>query len=128
MNKRNVLYAQSGGVTSVINATATGVIQAVSKSKKINRIFAAKNGILGVLREEIYDVSKENVKEIEKLLFTPGGAFGSCRYKLKNFKEQKKEYLRKQHPDNIPLMQSIKKTMDPNNIMNPGKVFDLNKE
>tara|TARA_B110000014_G_scaffold258716_1_gene245272 strand:- start:4388 stop:5644 length:1257 start_codon:yes stop_codon:yes gene_type:complete len=94
MNKKNAIYAQSGGVTSVINATATGVIQAVSKSKKINRIFAAKNGILGVLREEIYDVSKENVKEIEKLLFTPGGAFGSCRYKLKNFKEQKKEYLR----------------------------------
>jgi len=94
MNKKNAIYAQSGGVTSVINATAAGVIQSVNKSAKIGKIFASKNGILGVLKEEIYDLSKENPTEINKLLYTPGGAFGSCRYKLKNYEDQRDEYTR----------------------------------
>ena len=94
MNKKNAIYAQSGGVTSVINATASGVIQAALKSKKINKIYAAKNGILGVLKEELFDINKESSKEINKLIYTPGGAFGSCRYKLKDFKDQAKEYAR----------------------------------
>ena len=94
MNKKNAIYAQSGGVTSVINATASGVIKAALKSKKINKIYAAKNGILGVLKEELFDIDKESSKEINKLIYTPGGAFGSCRYKLKDFKDQAKEYAR----------------------------------
>ena len=94
MNKKNAIYAQSGGVTSVINATAAGVIKTVLRSNKINKIYAAKNGILGVLREELFDISKENLKEINKLIYTPGGAFGSCRYKLKEFKDQENEYSR----------------------------------
>ena len=94
MNKKNAIYAQSGGVTSVINATAAGVIKTVLRSNKINKIYAAKNGILGVLREELFDISKENLKEINKLIYTPGGAFGSCRHKLKEFKDQENEYSR----------------------------------
>lgn len=94
MNKKNAIYAQSGGVTSVINATAAGVIETALRSNKINKIYAAKNGILGVLREELFDISKENLKEINKLIYTPGGAFGSCRYKLKEFKDQENEYSR----------------------------------
>ena len=92
MKKRNVLYAQSGGVTAVINATAAGVIEAARKSKEIGKIYAAKNGILGALKEEIIDTSLESAKEISKLKHTPGGAFGSCRYKLKDPKENKSEY------------------------------------
>tara|TARA_B110000196_G_C21088800_1_gene636445 strand:- start:1 stop:1257 length:1257 start_codon:yes stop_codon:yes gene_type:complete len=94
MNKKNAIYAQSGGVTSVINATAAGVIETALRSNKINKIYAAKNGILGVLREELFDISKENSKEINKLIYTPGGAFGSCRHKLKEFKDQENEYSR----------------------------------
>ena len=94
MNKKNAIYAQSGGVTSVINATAAGVIETALRSNKINKIYAAKNGILGVLREELFDISKENLKEINKLIYTPGGAFGSCRHKLKEFKDQENEYSR----------------------------------
>tara|TARA_Y100000590_G_scaffold122407_7_gene140125 strand:+ start:1630 stop:2895 length:1266 start_codon:yes stop_codon:yes gene_type:complete len=94
MKKRNVLYAQSGGVTSVINATAAGVIEAGRKSKEIGKIYAAKNGILGALREEIIDTSVESAKEISKLKYTPGGVFGSCRYKLKDPKESISEYQR----------------------------------
>ena len=94
MKKRNVLYAQSGGVTAVINATAAGVIEAARESKKIGKIYAAKNGILGALKEEIIDTNLESAKEISKLKHTPGGAFGSCRYKLKDPKENKSEYQR----------------------------------
>ncbi len=94
MKKRNVLYAQSGGVTAVINATAAGVIEAARESKEIGKIYAAKNGILGALKEEIIDTSLESAKEISKLKHTPGGAFGSCRYKLKDPKENKSEYQR----------------------------------
>ena len=95
MNKpANAFYAQSGGVTSVINASACGVIQTVNKSSKINKVLCGKNGILGALNEELFDTSKEKKSEIAKLRQTPGGAFGSCRFKLQDPIKQKKEYLR----------------------------------
>ena len=94
MKTRNAIYAQSGGVTSVINSTAAAVIETCAKSKKIGKVYAGKNGILGVLREDLIDTSKEAKSEIKKLIYTPGGAFGSCRYRLKDFKEQKREYQR----------------------------------
>ena len=94
MNKRNVLYAQSGGVTSVINATAAAVIETANKSKRIDRVFAGKNGIVGVLREDLIDTSLEDKSELKKLIHTPGGAFGSCRYKLQDFNINKREYKR----------------------------------
>ena len=94
MKTRNAIYAQSGGVTSVINSTAAAVIETCAKSKKIGKVYAGKNGILGVLREDLIDTSREEKSEIKKLIYTPGGAFGSCRYRLKDFKEQKREYQR----------------------------------
>jgi 6-phosphofructokinase 1 len=95
MNKHaNAFYAQSGGVTSVINASACGVIETASKSSKINKVLCGKNGILGALNEELFDTSKEKKSEIAKLRQTPGGAFGSCRFKLQDPIKQKKEYLR----------------------------------
>ena len=94
MKNRNVLYAQSGGVTAVINATAAGVIETGRKSKRIGKIFAAKNGILGALNEELIDTSLESDKEIAKLKHTPGGAFGSCRYKLQDPEINNNEYKR----------------------------------
>ena len=84
MKAKNAIYAQSGGVTSVINATAGGVIEAARKSKRINKLFAGKNGIRGLLREDIIDTSIEDIVEIKKLQHTPGGIFGSCRHKLKD--------------------------------------------
>jgi 6-phosphofructokinase 1 len=92
--KKNAFYAQSGGVTSVINASACAVILEAKKSKQIGKVFAGKNGILGALREELIDTSKESKKFIENLQFRPGGVFGSCRYKLKGIDESLKEYLR----------------------------------
>ncbi|MBM7093218.1 hypothetical protein JTP67_32900, partial [Streptomyces sp. S12] len=77
----NLLYAQSGGVTAVINATAAGVIEA-ARARKV-RVLAARNGILGALREELIDTSEESAAAIRALGHTPGGAFGSCRLKLK---------------------------------------------
>ncbi len=94
MSKKNAFYAQSGGVTSVINATAAGVIETARKSKKIGKVFAGKNGILGALDEELIDTSKDSLQNIKALLHTPGGAFGSCRYKLKSYKDNMKEYDR----------------------------------
>ena len=93
--KKNAFYAQSGGVTSVINATASALILESKKHKsKIGKVFAGKNGILGALREELIDTSKESLSAIESLRETPGGAFGSCRFKLKSLDENKKEYER----------------------------------
>jgi len=80
MPAHTLLYAQSGGVTAVINATASGVISE-ARANKI-KVLAARNGILGVLREELIDTSKEPIGNIRALAYTPGGAFGSCRYKL----------------------------------------------
>ena len=88
----NLLYAQSGGVTAVINATAAGVIEA-ARGKGV-KVYAARNGILGALREELIDTSKESAAAIAALRHTPGGAFGSCRYKLKSLEDNRAEYER----------------------------------
>jgi 6-phosphofructokinase 1 len=93
--KKNVLYAQSGGVTPVINATACGVIETARENReRIGKVFAGKDGIIGVLREELIDTSKETKASIAALRHTPGGAFGSCRYKLKGIEENRSEYER----------------------------------
>ena len=93
--KKNAFYAQSGGVTSVINATAAALILESKKHKtKIGKVFAGKNGILGALREELIDTSKESLSAINSLKTTPGGVFGSCRVKLQSLDENKKEYMR----------------------------------
>ena len=95
MAPKNAFYAQSGGVTSVINASAAGVIETARKfPKKIGKVFAGKNGILGALEENLIDTSQESAKQIELLKYTPGGAFGSARYKLKGIQENRKEYER----------------------------------
>ena len=94
MKSQNAIYAQSGGVTSVINATASAVIEASRKSKKINKLYAGKDGIIGILNEELIDTSLENSSDIKKLMHTPGGAFGSCRHKLKDVNQSKREYER----------------------------------
>jgi len=87
-----LLYAQSGGVTAVINATAAGVIEA-ARAQGV-RVYAARNGILGALREELIDTGKESKAAIAALRHTPGGAFGSCRYKLKSLEANRAEYER----------------------------------
>ena len=94
MKSQNAIYAQSGGVTSVINATASAVIETSRKSKKINKLYAGKDGIIGILNEELIDTSLENSSDIKKLMHTPGGAFGSCRHKLKDVNQSKREYER----------------------------------
>ncbi|MEW5836309.1 MAG: 6-phosphofructokinase [Pseudomonadota bacterium] len=87
-----LLYAQSGGVTSVINATAAGVIEA-ARAKGVP-VYAARNGILGALREDLIDTTRETKAAIAALRHTPGGAFGSCRYKLKSLEANRVEYER----------------------------------
>jgi len=94
MKAKNALYAQSGGVTSVINATACAVIESARKSKNIKKVYAGKDGIVGILNEDLIDTSFENAKEIKKLMHTPGGTFGSCRHKLKDARQNKREYER----------------------------------
>ncbi len=92
---KNVFYAQSGGVTSVINASACGVIETARKQKgKIGKVFAGRNGIIGALTEDLIDTSKESAKAIAALRHTPAGAFGSCRYKLKSIEEHRAQYER----------------------------------
>ncbi len=91
----NAFYAQSGGVTPVINASAAGVIQTAAKyPDQINKVYAGEDGILGALYEELIDTSLENPDDIEALKRTPSGAFGSCRYKLKSIDEHKAQYER----------------------------------
>ncbi len=95
MRRRNALYAQSGGVTSVINASACGVIEAArAHPDKINNLYAGADGILGVLLEDLIDTSLELSEDIAQLKNTPGGAFGSCRYKLKDLETNRREYER----------------------------------
>ena len=95
MAPKNAFYAQSGGVTAVINATACGVIEEARKhSDKIGKVYAGKNGIIGALQEELIDTSLESNASIAALKHTPGGAFGSCRHKLKSLEENRKEYER----------------------------------
>ena len=92
---KNAFYAQSGGVTAVINASASGVIQTARKHPdKIGKVYAGRNGIIGALQEELIDTSLESDEAIEALIHTPGGAFGSCRHKLKNISENRREYER----------------------------------
>lgn len=93
--KKNAFYAQSGGVTSVINASACGVIEAARKHKdKIGKVYAGRNGIIGALTEDLIDTTKESAKAIAALRSTPSGAFGSCRFKLKSLEANKREYER----------------------------------
>lgn len=95
MEKFNALYAQSGGVTSVINASACGLIQtARAHSDKIGKVFAARNGIIGALTEDLIDTSLESDADIAALRHTPAGAFGSCRHKLGSIEKHRKQYER----------------------------------
>ncbi|MCE9660860.1 MAG: 6-phosphofructokinase [Burkholderiales bacterium] len=95
MKKMNVFYAQSGGVTAVINATACGVIETARKHKgKIGKVYAGRDGIIGALTEDLIDTSKESPAAIRALRHTPAGAFGSCRYKLKSLDANRREYER----------------------------------
>ncbi|WKZ13290.1 MAG: 6-phosphofructokinase [Gammaproteobacteria bacterium] len=95
MSKQNAFYAQSGGVTAVINASACGVIETARRHKgRIGKVYAGRNGILGALDEEMIDTSRESAKAIAALRHTPGGAFGSARYKLKGLEQNRAEYER----------------------------------
>ena len=95
MVKANAFYAQSGGVTAVINATACGVLQTAAEHKDvIGKVLVGANGIVGALNQELIDASKESKRAIAGLRSTPGGAFGSCRYKLKPYAEDPREYHR----------------------------------
>jgi 6-phosphofructokinase 1 len=95
MDKRNAFYAQSGGVTAVINASAAGVIETARAHRaRIGRVFAGRNGIIGALTEDLIDTSKESARDIAALRHTPAGAFGSCRYKLKGIDESRAQYER----------------------------------
>ncbi|MGZ5066784.1 MAG: 6-phosphofructokinase, partial [Usitatibacter sp.] len=92
---RNAFYAQSGGVTAVINASAAGVIETARKHRKqIGKVYAGRNGIIGALTEDLIDTSKEPAANIRALVNTPGGAFGSARYKLKGVEKGGHEYER----------------------------------
>jgi 6-phosphofructokinase 1 len=95
MPKMNALYAQSGGVTAVINATACGVIEAARKHKsRIGNVYAGRHGIIGALTEDMVDTGRESARTIAALRHTPGGAFGSARYKLKGIDENRAQYER----------------------------------
>lgn len=93
--RRNAFYAQSGGVTAVINASACGVIETARANKdRIGKVYAGRNGILGALHEDLIDTGKESAAAIALLRSTPSGAFGSCRYKLKSLEANRREYER----------------------------------
>jgi len=95
MAKKNAFYAQSGGVTAVINASACGVIETARKHKdKIGKVYAGRNGIIGALTEDLIDTTKESDEAIAALRYTPSGGFGSCRFKLKSLEANKREYER----------------------------------
>ena len=92
---KNAFYAQSGGVTAVINSSACGVIETARKhSDKIGKVYAGENGIIGALTENLIDTSLESHSDIAALNHTPSGAFGSCRYKMKSLEANKAEYER----------------------------------
>ena len=95
MTVKNAFYAQSGGVTAVINATACGVLQTARQhAKKIGKVYAGRNGIIGALTEDLIDTSVESEAAIAALKHTPGAAFGSCRYKLGSIEEHRRQYER----------------------------------
>src|SRR5262245_40823958 len=92
---RNAFYAQSGGVTAVINASAAGVIETARRHKeRIANVYAGRNGIIGALTEDLIDTGAEGVRAVAALKHTPAGAFGSCRYKLKGLEENRAQYER----------------------------------
>ena len=93
--RKNAFYAQSGGVTAVINASACGVIEAAARfPKQIGKVYAGRDGIVGALTENLIDVSKESRATIRALRHTPAGAFGSARFKLKGLDKNRAEYER----------------------------------
>ena len=95
MQRRNAFYAQSGGVTAVINASAAGVIETARTHRdRIGRVYAGRNGIIGALTEDLIDTSRESARAIASLRYAPGGAFGSCRYKLKGLDQNRAQYER----------------------------------
>jgi len=95
MSAMNAFYAQSGGVTAVINASACGVIETARKHKnRIANVYAGHNGIIGALTEDMIDTNRESARTIAALRHTPGGAFGSARFKLKSLAENRAEYER----------------------------------
>lgn len=94
MSGNNILYAQSGGPTAVINSSACGVIETARKLMPNAKIFAAKNGIIGALQEELIDTAFESAENIAALRHTPASAFGSCRHKLKKMEQDDSEYRR----------------------------------
>ena len=95
MTKKNAFYAQSGGVTAVINSSACGVIETARKHKdKIGKVYAGRNGIIGALTEDLIDTGRESATAIAALRYTPSGAFGSCRFKLKSLEANRREYER----------------------------------
>jgi len=95
MAKSNAFYAQSGGVTAVINASAAGVIETARANRsRIGRVLAGRNGIIGALTEDLIDTNREPARSIAALMHTPAGAFGSCRYKLKGLDENRAQYER----------------------------------
>ncbi|HET7635608.1 MAG TPA: 6-phosphofructokinase [Burkholderiales bacterium] len=95
MTRKNAFYAQSGGVTAVINATACGVIETARRHRNlIGKVYAGRDGIIGALTEDLIDTSRESPASIRALRHTPSGAFGSCRYKLKSFEEHRRHYER----------------------------------
>ncbi|MDN5880741.1 MAG: 6-phosphofructokinase, partial [Nitrosospira sp.] len=95
MATKNAFYAQSGGVTAVINASAAGLIETARRQKgKIGKIYAGRNGIIGALTEDLIDTGKDSIAAIRALRHTPSGAFGSCRYKLKSLEQNRREYER----------------------------------
>ena len=91
---RNAFYAQSGGVSAVINASACGVIETARRSKRIGRLYAGRDGIVGALTEDLIDVGRESPATIRALKHTPAGAFGSARFKLKSIEQNRAEYQR----------------------------------
>jgi 6-phosphofructokinase 1 len=94
-SRKNAFYAQSGGVTAVINASACGVIETARAHKdKIGKVYAGRNGIIGALTEDLIDTGKESARAIAALRSTPAGAFGSCRFKLKSLEANRREYER----------------------------------
>jgi 6-phosphofructokinase len=95
MTKKNAFYAQSGGVTAVINSSACGVIETARQhGDKIGTVYAGRNGIIGALTEELIDTGNESAEAIAALKNTPSGGFGSCRFKLKSLEDNKREYER----------------------------------
>lgn len=90
MAAKNAFYAQSGGVTAVINASACGVLQhARQHPEQIGRVYAGRNGSIGTLIEDLIDTSFESEQSIAALSHTPGAAFGSCRYKIGSIHEHR---------------------------------------